>query len=61
MAGHNKWFKVKRSKSAIRTEQGKFSPTLGNEIAFDNNNDVFNVHPNLIFPAGLFAGIFGDN
>jgi len=62
MAGHKKWFKVKRSKSAIRTERGKLSPTLGHEIAFDNNNDVFNdVHPNLIFPAGLLAGIFGDN
>jgi hypothetical protein len=32
-----------------------------NEIAFDNNNDVFNVSPNHIFSAGLLEGISGCN
>jgi transcriptional/translational regulatory protein YebC/TACO1 len=60
MAGHNKWFKVKRSKGAINAKRGRLSSTPRNEIAFDNNNDVINVYPNLISSAGL-PGIPGGN
>jgi transcriptional/translational regulatory protein YebC/TACO1 len=60
MAGHNKWFKVKRSKGAINAKRGRLSSTPGNEIAFDNNN-VINVYPNLISTAGVPRGIPGGN
>jgi transcriptional/translational regulatory protein YebC/TACO1 len=61
MTGHNKWSKIKRLKVALDAKRWKLFSTPVNEIAFGNNNDVSNVNPNLIFPAGLPQGMSGGN